>query len=64
MKINHLIQLLATFLIFAGVTKGMAQTLPELSTETNEVWYYIQFKNGNAVLQDMGENTNVLTKNA
>lgn len=64
MRINHLKQLLVTFLIFTGMTTGIAQTLPELSTENNEVWYYIQFKNGSAVLQDMGENTNVLTKNA
>ena len=64
MRINHLKQLLVTFLIFTGMTTGIAQTSPELSTENNEVWYYIQFKNGSAVLQDMGENTNVLTKNA
>jgi alpha-L-fucosidase 2 len=41
-----------------------AQTLPVISDDTNETWYYFQFKNGNGVLQDMGESSNVLTKNA
>jgi len=39
-----------------------AQTLPTFSTGGNEVWYYIQFKNGSAVLQDMGDGTNLMTK--
>ena len=32
-----------------------AQTLPTFSTDGNEVWYLIQFRNGEAALQDMGE---------
>jgi alpha-L-fucosidase 2 len=49
------------FTLFVG-----AQTLPTFSTEGNEVWYYIQFKNGGAVLQDMGTTTtpNLITKPA
>lgn len=35
---------------------------PEISTNDNEKWYYIQFKNGNGVLQDMGDNVNLQTK--
>jgi hypothetical protein len=37
---------------------------PQISSSdtSNEKWYFIQFKNGNGVIQDMGENTNVLTK--
>lgn len=38
-----------------------AQTLPTFSTDVNEVWYIIQFKNGEAALQDMGETTNLQT---
>ncbi len=33
-----------------------------LADQNGDVWYYIQFKNGNAVLQDMGDNVNLLTK--
>ncbi len=40
-----------------------AQTMPEISSAGSDVWYYIQFKNGQGVIQDMGNNTNVLTKN-
>lgn len=35
---------------------------PEISINDNEKWYYIQFKNGNGVLQDMGEDENMSTK--
>ena len=38
-----------------------AQTLPTFSTDGNEVWYIIQFKNGGAALQDMGEAENLQT---
>ena len=41
-----------------------SQTMPVISTEGNEVWYYIQFKNGLGVMQDMGNNPNILTKAA
>ena len=53
-------------LLFLGVaifSFGLAaQTLPTFSAGGNEVWYYIQFKNGSAVLQDMGDGKNVMTK--
>jgi alpha-L-fucosidase 2 len=39
-----------------------AQTLPTFSSEGNETWYYIQFKNGGAVLQDMGDGINLVTR--
>ncbi len=42
----------------------MAQTLPQVSEDGNETWYYVQFKNGQAVMQDMGNNQNVITKAA
>jgi hypothetical protein len=37
---------------------------PKTSSEDNaeEVWYYIRFKNGSGVIQDMGNNANLLTK--
>ncbi|NDV47399.1 hypothetical protein D0T49_10110 [Paludibacter sp. 221] len=35
---------------------------PVISTDSNEKWYYIQFKNGNGVLQDMGDNADLMTK--
>jgi hypothetical protein len=37
---------------------------PQASSEdsTAEVWYYIRFKNGNGVIQDMGNNANLQTK--
>ena len=41
-----------------------SQTMPAISTAGNEVWYYIQFKNGLGVMQDMGNNVNILTKAA
>ncbi|MHB9055409.1 MAG: glycosyl hydrolase family 95 catalytic domain-containing protein [Paludibacteraceae bacterium] len=47
-----------------GTAGVFAQTMPVISTYGNDTWYYIQFKNGNGVMQDMGENVNVLTKNA
>jgi alpha-L-fucosidase 2 len=33
-----------------------------LADENGDVWYYIQFRNGNAVLQDMGGNANLMTQ--
>ena len=37
---------------------------PKISSDdnSNETWYYIQFQNGNGVIQDMGDNTNLLTE--
>lgn len=34
---------------------GVAQTLPTFSTDEAETWYVIQFRNGEAALQDQGE---------
>lgn len=36
--------------------------MPKISSDNNEFWYYLQFKNGNAVIQDMGENENFIVK--
>lgn len=41
-----------------------AQTMPQLSTAGFETWYYIQFKNGGGVIQDMGAGQKLLTKTA
>lgn len=41
-----------------------AQTMPVISTETDTVWYYIKFKNGGAVLQDMGDGAILMTQKA
>jgi hypothetical protein len=45
--------------------KQFVSTFPVISSSdaSNETWYNIQFKNGGHVIQDMGENTNILTKN-
>lgn len=58
MKKNFLVLLLFLF----SVVSSNSQTRPKLSTDTDEYWYYIQFKNGGAVIQDMGNNTDLLTK--
>lgn len=55
-----LLFLLWAILFPFGVLK--AQTLPVISTETDTVWYYIKFKNGGAVLQDMGEGAILMTQ--
>lgn len=36
--------------------------MPEISTDQKEIWYYIQFKEAGAVIQDMGKDQNVKTK--
>ncbi|NDV46736.1 hypothetical protein D0T49_06710 [Paludibacter sp. 221] len=56
---KHILPLLFLFLSAAWLN---AQTKPKLSSSTNEFWYYIQFCKGGAVIQDMGNNTNLLTK--
>ena len=38
-----------------------AQTLPTFSTDDAETWYLIQFRNGEAALQDMGEAAKLVT---
>ena len=50
--------------LMLGVSVASAQIMPTISDDTNTVWYYIQFKNGSGVMQDMGNNTNILTKAA
>lgn len=44
--------------------KGSLLLMPEISSvdNSNENWYYIQFKNGRGVIQDMGDGANLLTK--
>ena len=50
-------------LLFVAVNE-IRTMYPKISSEdnSNETWYYIQFKNGNGVIQDMGDNANLLTK--
>ena len=60
-----LFQSLLVFCMFLmGFVHIQAQNIPTISTEGNDTWYYIQFKRGQAVMQDMGNNMNILTKNA
>jgi alpha-L-fucosidase 2 len=42
----------------------MAQTLPTFSTDGNEIWYYLQFNRGSAVVQDMGDGSVLMTAGA
>ena len=52
------------FLLLLLFSVGLlnAQTSPKLSTDGNEYWYYMQFCNGKSVIQDMGNDANLLTK--
>lgn len=50
-----------TFMLIAFCAMLSAQTLPTFSTTDAETWYLIQFRNGEAALQDMGENANLMT---
>ena len=52
---------LLTMLLACIATMLQAQTAPTFSTAGHETWYYIRFKNGNAVLQDMGDWTALQT---
>ncbi len=49
-------------LLFSGFLVSYAQVMPKISSETNEYWYFIRFKRGMGVLEDMGEGANILTK--
>lgn len=61
-KILFSISLLFASLLFS--THIYAQTtMPEISTEDNEIWYYIQFNKGKAVLEDFGEAVPLTTQN-
>lgn len=51
--------LLVAFLAISLVSS--AQTLPTFSTDGAETWYLIQFRNGEAALQDQGEGANLVT---
>ena len=50
-----------TFMLFVVCAVLSAQTPPTFSTDDNEMWYVIQFRNGEAALQDMGEAANLQT---
>lgn len=50
-----------TFMLIAFCALLSAQTLPTFSTTDAETWYLIQFRNGEAALQDMGEDANLMT---
>ncbi len=60
-KFKKMMFLTLCLISYSGI---WSQTMPVVSTGGNEVWYYIQFKNGFGVMQDMGNNTNILTKAA
>ncbi len=45
-------------------TLAYAQTPPTFSTTDSETWYLVQFRNGEAALQDMGEGTALRTASA
>ena len=51
--------LLVAFLAISLVSS--AQALPTFSTDGAETWYLIQFRNGEAALQDQGEGANLVT---
>lgn len=55
---------LVTAVLLMSVFSISAQTMPQLSTVGSENWYYIRFKNGNGVIQDMGAGLKLLTKTA
>lgn len=59
---NNLFSLFLVLLFSVGLVQ--AQTAPVISTDQNTLWYYIQFKNGGGVLQDMGDGANLKTKAA
>lgn len=50
-----------SFMLIALCAVLSAQTLPTFSTTDAETWYLIQFRNGEAALQDMGEGANLKT---
>ncbi len=49
--------------LFAGISAG-AQVLPAFSTESEPIWYKVQFKEGSAYLADQGSGSNLLTATA
>lgn len=64
MKKNYLKYLYASMICLAyAIGLSAEPTLPTISSDANETWYYIQFTTKKAVVQDMGNNANLLTKN-
>ncbi len=55
------LQFVIVFVISFYAPHSNAQTLPTFSTDDAESWYIIQFRNGEAALQDMGEEANLQT---
>ncbi len=55
--------LISLSIVFSEISL-IAQSLPKFSTDGNENWYYIQFKRGSAVVQDMGEGSYLMTADA
>ncbi|MFT4800425.1 MAG: hypothetical protein ACI93N_000183 [Flavobacteriaceae bacterium] len=47
--------------VVGGVGPKETSVLPTISTAGNDTWYHIKFRNGNGVLQDMGNGTLVKT---
>ena len=47
--------------LFLCVTAAAQGVLPEFSTETDPVWYRVQFKTGGAFLADKGDGANLKT---
>ncbi len=61
---NAMKRLYIFFLVLFTLRGGLqAQTLPTFSTDEDETWYLIQFRNGEAAIQDKGEGANLLTAN-
>lgn len=51
-----------TLILLSGVLHVEAQLLPRISSADKEYWYYLQFKEGDAVIQEMGNNADLITK--
>jgi hypothetical protein len=47
--------------VVGGLGPKETSALPTMSTAGNDTWYHIKFRNGNGVLQDMGDGTLVKT---
>src|SRR5574344_3067808 len=56
--------LLTSWALALSCLSTMAQTLPTFSTDGNEIWYYLQFNRGSAVVQDMGDGSVLMTAGA
>lgn len=56
-----MIKRISTLLIALCAFVAIKAQGPSFSTEEAPVWYYIQFKTGEAILGDQGEGNNLLT---